>query len=40
MGRVAGGGLALLKLWHVMANVWVRRPRHEVVPQTSPRWRR
>jgi hypothetical protein len=37
---VAGGGLALLKLWNVMANVWVRRPRLEVVPQTSLRWRR
>jgi hypothetical protein len=37
---VAVGGLALLKLWHVMANVWVRRPRLEVVPHTSLRWRR
>ncbi len=42
---VAAGGLAVLKVGHVLANVvrvllWVRRPRLEVVPHTSLRWRR
>jgi hypothetical protein len=38
---VAAGSLALVKLWHVVrVLLWVRRPRLEVVPQTSLRWRR
>jgi hypothetical protein len=38
---VAAGGLVVLKLWHmVRVLLWVRRPRLEVVPHTSLRWRR
>jgi hypothetical protein len=38
---VAAGGLVVLKLWHVVRLLLrVRRPRLEVVPHTSLRWRR
>jgi hypothetical protein len=38
---VAAGGLAVLKLWHVVRVLLsVRRARLEVVPHTSLRWRR
>jgi hypothetical protein len=38
---VAAGSLVVLKLWHVVrVLLWVRRPRLEVVPHTSLRWRR